>query len=272
LPSLANHQSNEFTKLLIEGDSKSGKTGALSSLVKAGYSLRILDYDNGLDVLRQYVQRDCPDALGKVEYRTLRDKRRTTPAGTVVDGQPKAFVDGVRMLDRWKYKFNGEDVDFGVPAEWGPNVILVIDSLTFLSDAAWDWREPLVPRSRDGKYDPRAVYGDAQRAVEDVLAVITSESFRTNVIVISHVKYSENPDGTKKGYPNSVGSALGPLILRYFNNVVRFTNKGGKRKIETEASAMFDLANARPFKMPKELDIENGLAEFFSILRDQKGK
>lgn len=268
MPSLADHQSNEFTKLLIEGDSKSGKSGSLASLVKAGYLLRILDYDNGLDILKQLVQRDCGERLGSVEFRTLRDKRKSTPVGSIIDGPPKAFVDGVKMLDRWKY---GE-TDLGNPAEWGPDCILVIDSLTFLSDAAWDWREPLAPRSRDGKYDLRAVYGDAQRAVEDVLAHITSESFRTNVIVISHVKYTDNPDGTKKGYPTSVGSALGPLILRYFNNVVRFTNKGGKRKIETESSAMFDLANAKPFKMPKELDIDNGLAELFQVLREPKGK
>ena len=55
MPSLANHQSNEFTKLLIEGDSGSGKTGALASLVKAGYKLRILDMDNGLDALKQTI-------------------------------------------------------------------------------------------------------------------------------------------------------------------------------------------------------------------------
>jgi hypothetical protein len=264
LPSLKDHQSNEFTKLLIEGDSKSGKTGSLSSLVKAGYKLRILDYDNGLDVLKQFVQRDCPQGLANVDFRTLRDKRKSTPGGSIIDGSPKAFIDGVKMLGRWKY---GE-TDLGNPAEWGPDCILVIDSLSFLSDAAWDWREPLVPRSKDGKYDMRAVYGDAQRVVEDVLAHVTSDSFCTNVIVISHIKYSENPDGTKKGYPNAVGSALGPLILRYFNNVVLFTNKGGKRKIVTESSTMFDLANARPFKMAKEFNIDNGLAEFFAILRD----
>ncbi len=263
MPSLSNHQSNEFTKILLEGDSKSGKTGSLASLVSAGFKLRILDYDNGLDVLKQFVIRDCPDKLGNVEYRTLRDRRKATPAGSVIAGGPRAFPDGLKMLDRWKY----DDVDLGVPAEWGAGCILVIDSLTFLSDAAYDFREPLVPRSRDGQYDKRAVYGDAQNAVENVLADLTGEGFRTNVIVISHIKYVENPDGTKKGYPNSVGSALSPLIPRYFNNIFRYKNSGGKRVIETVSSAMFDLANAKPFTMPKEVPIDTGLADIFSILR-----
>jgi hypothetical protein len=108
------------------------------------------------------------------------------------------------MLDNWKY----DNVDLGKPAEWGEDCILVIDSLTFLSDAAWDFREPLVPRSKDGKYDVRMVYKDAQDAIADVLGLLTSESFRTNVIVTAHIRYVDNADGTMKGYPTSWRSPL----------------------------------------------------------------
>src|SRR5262245_24276048 len=120
MPSLTQHQSNEFTKLLLIGDSKSGKTGALASLV-AKYKLRILDFDNGLDILAQLVRRDNPDKLENVEFRTLRDKIRATPLGSVVDGTATAFIDGLRMLDHWKYG----DVDLGVPSTWGPDTIFV---------------------------------------------------------------------------------------------------------------------------------------------------
>lgn len=263
MPSLSAHQSNSFTKLLVEGDSKSGKTGALASLVRAGYSLRILDMDNGLDVLKQFVLRDSPENLDKVEFRTLRDDRKATETGSVINGQPRAFVQAIKMLDRWRY----DDIDLGDPASWGPDCILVLDSLTFLSDSAFDFREPLVPRGSNGKYDVRAVYKDAQDAIENVLALLTSESFRTNVIVISHIRYIENPDGTKKGYPVSVGSALSPTIPRYFNNVVSFENQGGKRQIRTAKSALLDLANAKPFSMKDTYPIETGLADIFATLR-----
>jgi hypothetical protein len=184
----------------------------------------------------------------------------------VLDGPPKAFIDGIKMLDRWKY----DDVDLGVPAEWGAECILVLDSLTFFADAAYDFREPLVPRSRDGKYDIRAVYKDAQDAVENTLALLTSESFRTNVIVISHIRYVDNPDGTKKGYPTAVGSALSPTIPRYFNSVaLATTGPGGKRTIQTAATAMIDLANPKPFEMAPSYPISTGLAEFFKVLRNQ---
>ena len=263
MPNLSQHQSGEYTKLLLIGDSKSGKTGALASLVK-NYSLRILDFDNGLDALAQIVRRDNPTLIDKIEFRTLRDKMRASPTGPIVDGTATAFIEGIKMLDHWKYG----NVDLGSPATWGKEFIFVLDSLTFFSDAAFHFREPLVPRSRDGKYDVRAVYKDAQDAVESVLALLTSESFRTNVIVISHVRYVDNPDGTKKGYPTAVGAALSPQIPRYFNSVaLAQTGPGGKRQIQTAATAMIDLANPASFKMLPVLPIETGLATFFETLR-----
>lgn len=263
MASLAQHQSSEFTKLLLMGDSKSGKTGALASLALKGFKLRILDYDNGLDALAQVIKLKNPKMLENVEYRTLRDKRIASPLGPVISGTATAFIEGLRMLDNWKYG----TVDLGNPAKWGKDVIVVLDSLTFMADAAFNFREPLVPRSKDGKYDVRAAYKDAQDAIENVLALVTSESFETNVIVISHVKYVQNPDGTKKGYPTAIGSALSPEIPRYFNSVALTQTVAGTRTIQTAATAMIDLANPASFKMLPTLPIETGLATFFDTLR-----
>ncbi len=265
MPSLANHQSNDFTKLLIEGDSGSGKTGALASLVAAGYKLRILDFDNGLDVLKAYIHHANPAHLANVEYITLRDKRKASANGPVIDGTPRAFISAIKLLDNWKQ----DNTDLGKPADWGADTILVLDSLTMFSDAAFDFREPLTPRGKSGDYDKRATYFDAQGAIESVLALLTSESFRTNVIVISHIKYVDNPDGTKKGYPTSIGSALSPRIPTYFNSVALCETKaGGKRQITTVATAMIDLKNPKPFAMAKSFPIETGLADFFAVLRE----
>ena len=270
MTSLARHQSNEYTKLLVLGDSGSGKSGALASLVKSGYHLRIVDMDNGLETLKQYILKECPEKIEGVEFRTLRDKRKASPSGPIIDGAPKAFVEAIRMLDRWRYvDEGGNEIDLGIPAQWGPDCILIIDSLTFLSDAAFDFREPLTPKSKtSGQFDARAVYKDAQDAIEGVLALLTSEEFRTNVIVNAHVRYVDNPDGTKKGYPTAVGSALSPQIPRYFNTVALFQTKaGGKRTLHTAATAMIDLKNPKPFEMAKEYPIETGLADLFSVLR-----
>jgi AAA domain len=266
MPSLADHQSNQFVKLLLEGDSGSGKTGALSSLVAAGYKLRILDFDNGLDVLKQFVLKDCPEKIENVEFRTLRDKRKATEQGLSIDGNPKAYPTALKMLDKWKYG----DVDLGVPSRWGPDCVLVLDSLTRFSDAAFDFYEPLTVVGKGGDKDGRAVYYNAQQGVEEVLALLTGEAFETNVIVISHIRYIQRQDGTTKGYPNSVGSALGPNIPTYFNSVVLAeTEPGGKRTLKTLATPMIDLKNPRPFAMAATYPIGEGLASFFEVLLNQ---
>lgn len=241
------------------GDSGSGKTGSLTPLT-SHFSLRILDMDNGLETLKQFVAKEHPDRLGAIEYRTLRDEYRATPAGPLVKA-PKAYVEATKMLDRWKY----DDTDLGVPGDWGPDCILVIDSLTFLANAAFEWAKGLNPNAKD----PRQWYGQSQDSIENMLSLVTSEAYETNVIIIAHVKYIETEEGTK-GYPTAIGSALSPVIARYFNTVALCrTTAGGTRKIQTKATAMIDLKNPKPFEMEPSYDLSDGMARVFDVLRKQ---
>lgn len=255
MPSLDQHQSSTTTKLLLLGDSGSGKTGSLASLVAAGYHLRILDFDNGLDPLVAYAKRDAPANLGNVQFETLRDNYKSSAAGPILDGPPKAFVRAIGLLDKW--------TDGSIPANWGPDHILVVDSLTFLSDSAFEWAKLFKPSK-----DPRQIYGEAQNAVEHVLALLTGASFKTNVIVTAHLKFLDMPDGTVKAYPTSVGKSLSPTIPRYFNTTVLCkTEPGGKRQIHTLSNAMIDLKNPASYKMQATLPLENGLATLFQTLK-----
>lgn len=261
MPSLEQHQSNDWTKLLLLGDAKSGKTTALWSLVKAGYKLRILDMDNLLDSLKERLIKECPDKLGTVEYRTLRDNYKFVADGSVVvDGAPKAFMNAMKMLDKWKY----DDIDLGDPKEWGPDCILVIDSLSRLCDAAYDFNAALAAKGMDG----RAIYGAAQDAVESTLANLTGVKFTANVIVICHGNYMDQPDGTKKIFPQGVGQKLSPKIPQYFPVYIRFKNIGGTRTVQLTSDPMIDLAMPKidAFK-EKTLPVETGLATIFDTLR-----
>ena len=258
MTSLAQHQSNKYTKLCLIGNSKSGKTGAMTPLV-TDFNLRILDFDNGLDVLKTHVQKYHPERLDSVEFVTLRDQYKMTPQGPICP-RPTAFNEAQRLLTHWKY----DDVDLGAPAEWGPDCILVIDSFTFFADAAFNAVEPL-----SGK-DGRMAYYNAQRALEKILAIIQSDDFETNVIVTSHIRFIELEEGKRKGFPTAVGEALSPKIPRYFNSVALCeVGQGGKRTIQTAATSTIDLANPKPFEMLPKYPIETGLAEFFKVLRSQ---
>lgn len=250
-----------LTKAIILGDSGTGKTGSLASLVKAGYKLRILDLDNKLQtgILPQLIKRDCPDKLGSVDYEAVRDKFKASALGPVFDGMPKSFTRSLELLDKWS--------DNSIPAKWGPEYIFVLDSLTFLSDAAYNWAKSLNP----GTKDPRQWFYTAQRAVENTLAMLTAETFNTNLLVIAHVSWQTRPDGSMKGYPASVGKALGPTIPTYFDNMVlcQTSSDGKSRTIQTVPTALMDLKNPasiNPLMLPT-LPLETGLATFFQTLR-----
>ena len=263
MPSLAQHQSNSFTKLLLMGDAKTGKTGSLVSLVP-NYNLRILDFDNLLDILKFQVLKECPSRLDSVEVRTIRDNYKAGPIGPVISGKPQAWITAIKMLDKWTY----DDVDLGKPAEWGPDSILVIDSLSRLCDAAYDFHASIIPVGKSGDFDGRAVYGNAQDDVEKVLAMLTSSSFATNLIVIAHGTYMDLPNGQKKIFPQGVGQKLSPKIPQYFPSVVYYRNDNGKRTIQLNSDNMVNLANPRPDAFEgKTLPIESGLATFFEALR-----
>ena len=76
-----------------------GKTGSLVSLVKAGYKLRILDFDNLLDVLKYMIIRECPEKIDNVEFRTSATSVRQPPLA-LSSMAPKAFIEAGKMLDR----------------------------------------------------------------------------------------------------------------------------------------------------------------------------
>ena len=249
--------SSTLVKVLLMGDSGTGKTGALASLVKAGYHLHVLDYDNKIagGILPILVKRDCPDNFAHVDYEPLRDRLKASSLGPVLNGVPAAFTRGLALLDKWS--------DGSVPSEWGPEHVLVVDSLTFLGDAAYNWAKSMNPGSKE----QRQWYYSAQRVVEPLIGMITAASFKTNVVVLAHVDWQSRPDGTMKGFPASIGSALNSTIPAYFENMAQCHIVNGKRLIQTAPTALLDLKNPAAFKMLPSISIETGLADFFSTLK-----
>lgn len=265
MPGLDTYKSSEFIKLLLIGAPMSGKTGALASLVADGYKLRILDFDNKLSTLQAYVKRNSPDKLKNIDAITLRDKYKTSMMGPIVDGTPKAFNEALKLLERWTYGEGDKKIDLGVPSSWGKDTIFVIDSLTYMSRAAFDWAEPLVPRGKGGDFDARAVYRTGQDAIMDALMFVTSANFATNVIVTAHIDYQAMPDGVLRGFPSSIGKAIGPNIPSVFPAMAMTQTVAGKRSILTDKATLLDLANPAPFAFEgaTTLPIETGLSTYF---------
>lgn len=258
MPALSSRSSSTLVKIMLIGHSGAGKTGALTSLARAGYKICICDLDNGLDALVNHLTAEEPAALSRVSYTSFRDKMKSTPAGIIPDGSPKAFMNAVKALDKWEDGTN--------PSEWGASTILVIDSLTNLGRAAFQWAKAMNPSAKE----PRQWYYAAQDAIESVIATATAEEFATNLIVMSHIDIVEQRDGTLQGFASSIGKALGPKIPRYFNTLASLETKGQgasvKRIIRTMPTNLLTLKNPAPMKIEAEYPIETGLATLFSKL------
>lgn len=267
MTSLNNHQSNSTVKLLLLGNSGDGKSGSLASLAKAGYKLFILDYDNGLDVLVNVLKREAPDKIANVHYKTLTETYMMQGT-TVVPKAATAFVEGMRLLDKW----TEGGVSLGSVSTWGSDTVLVLDSLSLLSRAAMSQTLQLNGRLAAGP--TQSDWYHAQNAIENVLALLFSDAVKCNVIITAHTVQIEDGNGINQGFPQTLGKALSPRVGRYFNSMLLCKTTGAgpskKRIIRTVPDGTVSVKHPMPGSgLAADLPIETGLATFFACARGE---
>lgn len=260
---LSEHHSGKYTKIMLIGDSGTGKTGSLASLVE-DYEIRMLDFDNGLDILKAFIMKNNPELIHKVDYETVRDEYKASEKMGAVVTKATAYTSAAKLLTTWS--------DGTIPGNWGPDTLFVLDSLTTLGKACFEWARLL--NQATGNNDQRAWYGTAQGAIENVIAMLTSDDFEANLVVISHVNYDE-ANGLTRGYPTTIGKALGPKIARYFNNLVLAESSGTgqnvKRSIRVVPNDLIDLKTTVPFAFTeRSLPLETGMRDLFRVLKAQQ--
>lgn len=266
------------TKLLLLGDSGAGKTGALFSLLEAGYNIRALDYDKGMDVLKNLIKQSGKlDLLQKVDVEVVTDATRLV-SGRMIPGAT-AWTRGLKILQDWP--------GLGNIGTWGPKDILVLDSLTFAGRAAV--RFVLNLNGRIGDLPQFQDYLTAQTMVDQLLATLYSDEVKCNVIVISHVKeiaktrtevdskgrqIQVEEEGTRKGYAETgTGRALSPTVGRYFNSVLLVDMEGSgpatRRIIRTVPHTNIGLKNSAPGTVRPSYPLATGLADYFRAVRGE---
>ena len=297
-------------KMLLVGDSKAGKTGALASLLLAGYNLRVIDLDNGSDVLlgvgavkaarSAYAEGPTSWRLtlrngAALDVQTCTDGTVKLPKTQIVAGKPVTghvlAPDGTAW-DKALGQFHFWP-EFGPVETWQDDTVLVIDSLSFLGQAALNWVMKLNGRLGAKPFDTD--YGDAQALIKGVLGTLFNVELRCHVIVITHLDYrggslfkesadrpnrpAPKPDHNdlstvEKAYPMTLGKAMNNTVGRYFNTLflVKTIGSGaGTRRVictsNTNAgTAQIDLASI-DLDVPAQLPIETGLADYFTAVK-----
>jgi hypothetical protein len=257
---LSQAQAPQSAKIIVAAHSGAGKTGALASVANAGYELFILDFDNGLDPLYHFV---LPEFKHNVHFVTLQDDTENTSGETIIK-RADSFIRGMKLLANWD---DGEK-NYGPVVTWGPERVLVLDSLTFASIGALhlasirNGQNKYRPQAIKGLGDPRQIIGEAQVLVEGMLADLHSNKVKCNVIVMSHITY-EGPDTDMTGFPTTVGRKLSPNVPRYFNTMLYMEKVGNQRQIKLNHPG---IPTKCPALIPETLPINTGLAQVIKAI------
>lgn len=245
-------------KALILGDSGMGKTGALWSLAAAGFKLKLYDVDNNAGVLSSALK-DHPEALNNIEVLPLRDKLKMNARG-FPDGKPQAWTNLLKALDNWP--------DGGTPEEWGPDTVLVLDTLTSVGRAALYMAQHL--ESKFGKLPEIQHYHTAGIQINGMLGNLVSDFFKCHVLVLTHVRYVESDMGISMGLPKAIGEKLSEDIPVYFNTMLALKRTGKKTVLTTRPTQLVqtkveNFASVKDeYTLIEEGKGRPGLAEFFA--------
>lgn len=272
MPTLADHPSSKITKLLIMGDPGSGKTGALASLAHAGYNLRILDLDNGLDVLKNVLMDPKSpydkEAYKRVNYVTLTEKALKISAR----GGMEIPTGGATVWNRISQTLNNFD-NLGPISKWTERDVLVIDSMTLAGIAAFNFAKTTnLPTPGQRSVDTRMTYFHAQTYLEYLMQCLYADDVKCNVIVTSHITFIGDDNEILHGYPTTIGRALSGKIGRYFNSVLLMKTEGRQHRMYTVPLAVkVELKSSAPFRVKDSYDIKFGLAEYFKDVQESFG-
>ncbi|MGL5001839.1 MAG: AAA family ATPase [Casimicrobium sp.] len=264
MPPIAQHQTSKNAKILLIGSPGAGKTGAMISLAKAGYKIKMLDLDNGVEILS-----NLSDAKMSIEVETVTETYKSSVGKAMPTGG--AFPKVMKLLDAWPVEWDadGKVTKTQSITSFGPDTVFVVDSLTRLGQYAMDY--VLSLNSRLGQQPQIQDWGAAMTLQEGLLKMLSSSALKCHVIVCSHVKFLESEENQAMiGLPNALGKQLPTFVGSYFNSTLfvktRGIGAGLKRLIFTKSPGIVDTKTPAPNSVKSEYPQDSGLAEYFKDL------
>jgi len=266
------HISATRVRLCMVGDSGAGKTGSLAALANAGYNLRVIDADAGLDILSRSSLL-TPEARKRVHYVTFTDEVNLRGGVACLDKFPQAASQIQKFMKEWKTPTE----DFGSVKDWGPDCIHVLDSGTFFGKYLMNFQRATNSRGNEAPWIQD--YGAAMDTIEFCLDEFRGDKYKCHTIWTFHITYQGDPLDKKllRGYPSALGTKLPPKVGRYFNAILAVRSSGSgsavRRVIRTTSESNMELKTPLvniPTEIPMEIDKEGrargGLATYFNLV------
>jgi len=280
----ASLQASPALRIMVVGYPGTAKTGMLASLLNAGFKIRMLDFDGNPEPLLQYAN---PDKLQNLDIAYFEDKMRLGARFTEPSGIPTAFSDALKQMDDWKTQdAEGNPISLGASKDWGPDTIVVLDSLTSMGEAAMHRAMKLLNKTPENNTD--RVWGLSMNEQLAFIKRLRAPTNRHHVIVLSHLKII-SPRDARSGdseltksikqemaevvptrlYPSALGWQLPQQIGKEFPILLEAekVTKGGKttRTLNLSPKTLLDVKFPGAIAETR-LDISDGLLRVFEAL------
>lgn len=239
-------------KVILFGDSGTGKTHALETLVRAGITPFVIATEqNFMQTLKEH--------LGKTMHYKYIDPKPVHGLDNVLDMVSKINKLSYENLCKTIDPFRQQHVkfldvitatnkfvcdcckkDWGAVQDWGTDRAFCLDSLSGMSDMAFG----LVVGNKPVRSLPD--YGMAQQALKMFLDVCTTQ-IKCMFVLIAHVdrEKDEITGGTTLTL-KTVGNKLGPDLPRLFSDVIRARREGTNYTWDTADSQSTVVARHIP--------------------------
>lgn len=277
--------------MLAVGYPGSGKTGMIAALLNAGYKVRMLDFEGNVDPILEYTD---PKFLKNFDAVLLEDEMRMGAQHMEPVGIPTAFNRALQLMNEWKYKdATGKEINLGKSAEWGPDTVVLVDSMTGLGEACM--RRAMKMMNVTGGQASIAVYNAAVADQTEFIKTVNKKGRRHHVIFLAHLAMigPENPMSSKSEdqdvkelkmqialekaeliptrlYPKAVTKSMSTSIHKEFPVMVEVVRKaiaGNKTKRVIRTTSGTELDTKFPAKNSEaEYPIDTGLATIFEHL------
>lgn len=255
-------------KILLMGPSGTGKTYFTGQLIEAGFKVRALFLEPGMESVGQYFQdkkKPLPDNydphyIGPASTpwtamiqsaKNINSLDQKALANMVDPNKSKynEFVQILTTLSNFKSDHTGEVL--GAADDWGTDTFLVVDSLSGLSMAAMN----LVCGGKPIK--SQADWGMAMDTVERFITKLTTD-LRCHVLLISHIEREvDEISGGSSVTVSTLGKKLAPKLPRFFSDVILTQRQGTEFSWSTAATGVDTKARNVPInsKIPPNLNL-----------------
>lgn len=225
-------------KVILLGDSGTGKTYAIRTLLDAGLTPFIIFTEPGMesigDVLDRCHYTYIPPAQGSwdnlLKIGDMVSKLAFDAVAKMQDANKSKYDEFLRIIKSCNNFVDQNGKEWGDVMDFGTDKVLVIDSLSGLNDMASNL--VVGGKSVKGLQDWQVAQNMLKKLIDKLCT-----GCRCSMILMSHIAREQDEiTGATRLFVSTLGKALAPDLPAYFSDVIQTTRTGDQFHWDTSGS------------------------------------